>query len=413
MTHHVLVGFAAALLTELDDLLPAGSVTVVEDPHAVEARDVRRRLDAFRCVAGLQVVPLQDEARPQDAVDRIRRPPAVTAVLPGLEYSAVVAAAVAEAWGLPGAGLGAARTLRDKLALRAAVAGPGIAQPRWRRVASAAEVRTALADLGGRGVLKPSNRQASVGVELLEPGDDVEAAWTRTTAADEPNLWATSSDRSGFLVEERLTGPEASVEAIVHDRRVVFSNVTAKSVRPGRFPVETGHLVPAPLDPAARRALEDATAALVRVVGFGSGVLHAEWIVVDGVPHLVECAGRLPGDRIHRLIDQAYGTSLVRDMLTVLSGDVPAVPPAARTAAIGFLDAVPGTVTRVRGVDEARALAGVTEVQVGVAAGDEVHDVQNSWHRPGHVMVVADDHHEAERLLVRAAGTVAIETSRP
>ncbi len=243
---HVLVGYSAQLMAEVDRLLPPGSVLVVEEPHVIRARDVRTAAAGHRCVAGVLAAPTQDEARAGELASLVPRPPGVRAVMPAVEYGVVAAAALAAAWGLPGAGTEAARLLRDKLALRRAAARRDVPQPAFTEATEPADVDALRARHGGRCVLKPANRQASLGVVLMDPGDDTAEAWRHTVAADEPRLRVHYADTARYLVEERLDGPEVSVEALVHEGVVGFLNVTAKQVLPGPYPVELGHTVPAP-----------------------------------------------------------------------------------------------------------------------------------------------------------------------
>jgi biotin carboxylase len=331
-----------------------------------------------------------------------------------VEYGVVLAAALAEEWGLPGAGLAAARTFRDKASLRARVATTGIAQPAWALVAGPEEVERFRARHGVDCVLKPANRQASVGVQILGADHDARSAWPHTALAGEPRLRARDRGVARVLVEERLRGPEVSVETLVQDGATRLVNVTGKTVQRSRFPVELGHTVPADLPAGTIHELIASTRDLVTVTGFRCGILHAEWILVDGRPHLVECAARLPGDGIVTLIDLAYGGSLVRGLLDVLAGETPAP---ARTAiggsAIRFLVAEPGTVTSIDGEDAARSLSGVHEVHIGVSPGGTVGTTTNSWDRAGHVIATGADGPAAARLAERAAALIRIRTEAP
>lgn len=418
---HVLVGYSAQLMAEVDRLLPPGSVLVVEEPHVIRARDVHTAAAGHRCVAGVLAAPTQDEVRAGELASLVPRQPGVRAVMPAVEYGVVAAAALAAAWGLPGAGTEAARLLRDKLALRRAAARRDVPQPAFTEATGPADVDALRARHGGRCVLKPANRQASLGVVLMDPGDDTAEAWRHTVAADEPRLRVHYADTARYLVEERLDGPEVSVEALVHEGVVGFLNVTAKQVLPGPYPVELGHTVPAPEDGpggAAREALAHATAELVAAVGFSTGVLHAEWVLSDGRPHLIECAGRLPGDHIPDLVDLAYGgEGLLAGLLALLSGDGPRPPrPAAQGAAIRFLPTptAPGAVVRsVSGVTDAEALDGVQRVAVALREGTGIGPVTNSWQRAGHVLATGTTPQEAARTAERAAAAVRFGLAAP
>ncbi len=448
MTTAVLaVGLSYALLSDLDHLLPPASVTVLEEPDVLRARDGFRRGREHPCVARIEAAPTQAEQDPTELVDALATlaEGPFAAVLPAVEYAVVTAAAVASALGLPGAGTEAGRTLRDKGRLRVMAGRAGIAQPRWSEVGSAVQVQHRWADHGGQCVLKPANRQASLGVVLLGPDSDVEAAWRHTVAADEPLLRARHAVPARFLVEERLHGPEVSVESLVSGGVVGFCNVTAKQVLAGAFPVELGHRVPAALGAPVHERLIRSVEQLVEATGFGSGVLHSEWILVDGEhPHLIECAGRLPGDCIDLLVDLAHGGSLVRSWVEVLRGgppvllpglrssalraatadrtagnpDLPAEQPQPNTppsgaAAIRFLTPTAGRVRTVTGLERARAVPGVTEVRITVVEGDMIAATTNSWQRAGHVIATASDAQQAAELARQGCEAIQIETTVP
>jgi biotin carboxylase len=408
---YLLVGYSADLLVDLDGFLPERSVAVVETPDVIEARGVRGQVGAVRCLAAVLAAPIQDEANAVRLVGLVPRPPRIGAVVPASDYGVVAAATLAAAWGLPGAGPDAAPVFRDKAELRRTAGGAGIAQPEWRLVTGPEEVAAFRAGGDGTCVLKPTNRQASVGVQILPPDADVFAAWALTAGAEEQMFRPGDAGGSRYLAERLLRGPEVSAEVLVRDGRTVFFNTTAKDVQPGRHPVETGHVVPGPVTEEVAAALAAGMRALVEATKFGSGVLHGEWIVVDGVPHLVECAARLPGDYIVELIAMAYDWSLLHGFLAVLEGRAadPA-PPAARGAAIRYLSAAPGTVDAVDGVEQARAVPGVCDVLVRVAPGDTVEPVTSSWKRPGHVIATAPDAPSAARVAEQARAALTIAT---
>ncbi|MBW5481879.1 ATP-grasp domain-containing protein [Streptomyces bambusae] len=412
---HVLVGYSPVMLGKLDAALPADSVLVVEEPAVIAARGINDLADKHRCVGALLAAPSQDEEHPERVVAAVPRPPGVRAVVPVVEYGVVAAAALAEAWGLPGAGPKAARVLRDKALLRATVAAStDLAQPAWADARRPQDVDAFRARHGGACVLKPANRQASLGVQLLDAGDDTAAAWAHTTTADEAALHAGYPDAARFLVEQRLHGPEVSVEAVVHEGAVGFTNITAKSVQDSRHPVEMGHALPAALPGEVADALRDAMGALVAATGFRSGVLHAEWILQGGRPHLVECAGRLPGGGITVLIDLAYDTDILALLLGVLDARQPvAAPlrPAVGAAAVRFLSAPAGLVTDVRGAADARTAPGVHELHLSVAPGHTLEAVTSSWQRAGFVIATGADAAEAARRAEHAAGLLTLTTA--
>lgn len=194
--------------------------------------------------------------------------------------------------------------------------------------------------------------------------------------------------------------------------RSVNTPEVLKVLYPGVRPIELGHVVPAELSDDLGTLLRQRTADVLRAVGFGSGIVHCEWIVRDGVPYLVECAGRFAGDGIAELIERAYPIPLVRHFYTLMRGDeLPPLPQRAEgAAAVRFLQVEPGEVTAVEGVDEAKALPGVVRRSVTVAPGGTVRELRSSWDRVGSVMACADSPGEAMRLAEKAAAQVRVHS---
>ncbi|MGW5770549.1 ATP-grasp domain-containing protein [Streptomyces longwoodensis] len=407
----VFVGYNAAYLRAIDGSVPSGSVVVIEEPDIIRKRELHDAADRFDCLDRIVPASYQQSAGALDLAAELTATRPVAAVVPGLEYAVPATAALAEKLGLPGATEAAAEALRDKVRLREVSGAGGVRNPRWREVHGPADILE-FAD-GGPVVVKPANRQASVGVQLLDSVDEATAAeaWERTSSAAEYEQVPDRELTWRFLAEERLRGPEFSVEALVREGEVVFENVTAKTVVPGPYPVEQGHLLPAPLDPATQEAFGTAIRKLVAATGFGTGILHAEWILTDEGPTLVECAGRCPGDYLVDLIDLAYGTRVRLTLIDLLAGRPVTLPRSAeRTSAIRFLAAEPGTVTGITGLDKAQRLPGVHVAEVDVEAGQEVRPWASSWDRAGHVIATGPDADTTRRRVLDADAAIRIAT---
>ncbi|MEU2439775.1 ATP-grasp domain-containing protein [Streptomyces rubradiris] len=407
----VFVGYNAAYLRAIDGNVPSGSVVVIEEPDIIRKRELRDAADRFDCLDRIVPASYQQSAEALDLAAELTATRPVAAVVPGLEYAVPATAALAEKLGLPGATEAAAQALRDKVRLREVSGAGGVRNPRWREVHGPEDILE-FAD-GGPVVVKPANRQASVGVQLLDSVDAASAAeaWERTSSAAEYEQVPDRALAWRFLAEERLRGPEFSVEALVREGEVIFENVTAKTVVPGPYPVEQGHLLPAPLDSGTQEAFGTALRKLVAATGFGTGILHAEWILTEDGPTLVECAGRCPGDYLIDLIDLAYGTRIRLTLIDLLAGRPVTLPRSAqRTSAIRFLAAEPGTVTGITGLDEAQRMPGVHVAEVDVEAGQEVRVWASSWDRAGHVIATGPDAETTRRRVLDADAAIRIAT---
>ncbi|GJF27716.1 hypothetical protein KNE206_04160 [Kitasatospora sp. NE20-6] len=363
-----------------------GSVILVDEPDVIRKRHLADALEGAPMLRELIAWEYQLDG---SADEFFNTHPDLDplSVVPLLEYATPFAARLAERYGVPGAGAGAARILRDKALLRRVTAAAGVRNPESRAVDGPAEVRAFMAEHPGSVVLKPANRQASVGTKILHDPAGTDLAWAECVAQDEGYLVPDRDVQLRMLVERYVRGDEYSVEMLVRDGVPLFTNITAKVLFPGPRPIELGHLVPAEVSDELGGRLTDGTAAVLRAVGFGSGIVHCEWIVSDGLPYLVECAGRFPGDGIPMLIEQAYPVDLATHYYTVMRGEQPPPLPqrAEGGAAVRFLRTDPGVVIRVEGVEAAGALPGVLHASVGYGPGDTVGEFRSSWDRVGSV----------------------------
>ncbi|OKI89363.1 ATP-grasp domain-containing protein [Micromonospora sp. CB01531] len=407
----VVIGASLGSLRWFDQELPAGSVVVVEEP------DVIRRRGLERLTAELPLVSRLVPAAYQTGLDvdaLLAREPGLASarlVVPGLEYAVGAAARLAERLGLPGAGVPAADVFTDKHRMRLLADAAGLANPAYELVDDPARAAEFARCHGDRCVLKPTRRSGSLGVQLIADPAEIAAAWA-TSATPQATVEAAAGLPTEVLVEELLAGSEHSVELLVTDGEAIFANVTDKRIVGGRFPVESGHTVPSALPEVEHRALRDAAVRLAEAAGFRSGILHSEWILVDGVPTLVECAARMPGDMITALVSIAYECGFIEAYLRVLRGERPALPARpAGAAAVEFLVAPPGRVTAVDGVKAALRVPGVLDVQVEVAVGDMVPELLSSAQRSGHLLAWGADATGAESAARKAADQIHITVS--
>ncbi|MGW0434007.1 ATP-grasp domain-containing protein [Micromonospora sp. NPDC003197] len=401
----VLVGCPLGLLAWQSEYLPDRSVVIIETPDGIRNHDFERVVRQSPVVGRLIAAEYRTDF---DLDDLLTREPGLanaTLVVPGREYAVGAAARLADRLGLPGAGLPAGDIFRDKYQMRQLAAANGIANPVHRLVRSPAEAEKFFAEVGGRCVLKPTNRQGSSGVQFIDAHTQIAECWAHTAEPDTTD----PGTPTGVLLEQALTGPEFSVELLVSAGEVIFRNVTAKRLVPGRFPVELGHTVPAPIPAELRTTLLASAEALAAAARFGSGVLHSEWIVQAGVPTLVECAARLPGDSIGTLISMAYEFRFIETFLRVLRGDqlrLPTEP--AGAAAVQFLTAPPGRVVAVAGVKQASRSPGVVDAQVTVEPDAQIRAVTASTDRIGQIMALGDTPAEAETNARTAANAIQV-----
>ncbi|MEV0397278.1 ATP-grasp domain-containing protein [Polymorphospora rubra] len=400
----LLIGHAPQLLR--DHHHPARSVLLVETPQTIARRGLYRAPVDHAAVEAVVPVRRLETETVLSALTAFAPGAAIDRVVPGTEAGVLAAAGVARFLDLPGAGVRAATAFRDKIALRMVAAEAGLHQPEWAEVAGAADLGPVCAELGGdRFVLKPAALAGGAGVVFLDPARAA-AAWQETTTAAPPG---TGRRRARYLVEQRMSGTEVSVECLVHDGEVVFAAVTDRHRQPGGGPAEIGHQVPGPRGSVERDRLTASMRALVGATGMRYGILHADWILTDGGPALLGCAARIPGDRIMELLELAYQCPLTAHYLELMAGNRPTLPAnAVRGAAIRYLTADPGTVREVIGAADASGLAGVHGLVVDAAYGRRIAPARPAGNRVGYVVTTGPGADDAWDLAGQAAGLVKI-----
>ncbi|MFI6980921.1 acetyl-CoA carboxylase biotin carboxylase subunit family protein [Embleya sp. NPDC050154] len=250
------------------------------------------------------------------------------------DYLAEPTGLLADGLGVRSPGLRASRACRSKYLQRwyAADLGPAsLTIPAGER---------ASVDLGAvrfPAVVKPASRASSSGVETV---DDVAALRERL---------ASYPDHEVVLVEEKVLGPEFSVESLVQDGAVVFASVTDKVTTDSHTHtfVEMAHSVPGVREDL-REALVTANRRLVEALAFENGIAHSEWRVGDdGLPRLMEVAARTPGDGLLTLYQLATGRPLEPEILRVALGEPAGYPRPHRYTRQVYLEHRPGTLEDV------------------------------------------------------------------
>lgn len=341
-----------------------------------------------------------DEAWIAAAAAALREDGPVIGVIPFSEPHVRPAALLAEELGLPGPGLRAAWTSRNKYLQRELFARQGLAQPAYHLARDMTDARRWAA---GRYpvVLKPLSEAGSSGVRVV-PGARELVAWC-----------AERHPGPAFLVEQYLSGQEYSIEAIIDRGAVVFSSITQKTTTPPPFCVEIEHRVPARCGAAARERVSELLRRVIGALGMGSGIVHLEFRLESTGPNVMEVAVRTPGDMIMEVVRYATGVDLFDAAIAVACGEQPRVKATIQHAACVWYPVVaPGVVTRIEGVAEVSRLKGVRSVFCDVTVGDPIRPFQSSAERVGAVLVEAGDSASLDARLSRVQRELRISTSR-
>ncbi|MBZ3902730.1 ATP-grasp domain-containing protein [Streptomyces griseiscabiei] len=334
-------------------------------------------------------------------------------VLAVIDYYVPVVAETARRLGLPGLDPEAARTARNKLRTREVCAELGVPAPRFSRATAREDAVAAARSIGFPCVVKPLTESASIGVRLCRDTDEVAAHYDELTAS--PVDMRGMAKPGGVLVEEYLTGYELSVEVLTTAKGPQVVGVTDKALTAHPYFVETGETFPTQLPDSVRDEVTRAALDALKAIGHDFGAAHVEIKVTPDGPRLVEINARMGGAQIGRIIHEATGLDLLREVVRLHVGQEPeVVVEHTRAAASRYLTAADDGVLRgFEGEDLVRRLPGVVAVDLYAAPGGEVRRPRSNADVLGHVVVRADTPAEAARWADTAAVMLAPAVDAP
>ena len=151
--------------------------------------------------------------------------------------------------------------------------------------------------------------------------------------------------------------------------------------------------------------------AAIKAIGMQNGPTHTELKVTPNGVKVVEIAARLGGDFItSKLVPLSTGVDMIECSFASLFGLKPECDSTlSRGAAIRYIQADEGVVKGIAGLEKARNIPGIHEIEVYVKIGDHVNTIKNSSDRIGHVIAVGKDANEAEEIAEKAIKMIKID----
>jgi len=318
-----------------------------------------------------------DLADPEAAVAAItalagRRP--LDAVVAVDDQGVLVAALAAKELGLPANAPEAVSRTRHKAVMRDQLSSrPELLQPAFRVVYRDADIPAiAATELGWPVVIKPATLSASRGVIRADDPAEAQAAADRVWAILDADGHPA---REPILVEQYVPGEEVAVEALLRAGRLeVLAIFDKPDPLTGPYFEETLYVTPSRLPAEIQDRIAATVAGAAATLGLTEGPVHAELrIDSEGRPWVLELAARTIGGLCARTLRFAAGVTLEELVLRHALG-LPTDPRRETPAAGVMMLPIPraGRLVAVHGQDEARAVPGVTALEISIAPGRPV-----------------------------------------
>jgi hypothetical protein len=358
-------------------VVPSGSYRTGDFVEAARAL----RIDLI--VASDGAVPMGDLGRSRSVIVDFTRPEWSAARIAGLKPSpdAVVAAddggvitavLASNMLGILANPASAVLSTRDKAQMRGLLANAGVAQPEYR-LAAQGRVAAEASALGYPCVVKPRDLSASRGVIRVDTDEHSRRAESRIRDI----VTEACGDRDArLLVESFVSGAEVAVEGMLVDGKLtVLALLDKPDPLDGPFFEETMFVTPSRHDPDLQNEIVSLTEDAAAALGLVTGPIHSEVRCGPDGPVLIEIAARSIGGLCGRALTFGlFGESLESVVLRSALG-IPGLGTDTSAVATGVLMLpIPeaGTLVSIDGVEEALAVAGITEFDQTIPNGKHV-----------------------------------------
>lgn len=391
------------------DFLAAAAALGVEVVTASEHRQAMSHEMAERALT----ISLRRPEAAADAIAALHARSPLDAVVAVDDQGVRVAALATTRLGLAGNPPQAAAATRDKAAMRSALAVAGVPQPDHRLAGPRDDVAAIAALVGLPCVVKPLSLSASRGVIRA---DDPPAAATAAARVRAILAEADEDAEGPLLIERYVPGAEVAVEALLRDGALEPLAVFDKpDPLEGPYFEETIFTTPSRLPDEAVSAVIRTTADACAALGLREGPVHAEARVDGGRVWMLELAARSIGGLCARSLRFGAGVSLeeviLRHALGLPVGDLRREAPASGVMMLPIRRA--GVLQGVRGQAEARAVPGITGLEIAIGPGRPVRPLPEGDRYLGFLFARGDTPAFVEHALRAAHERLEIDVAEP
>ena len=306
----------------------------------------------------------------------------------------------------------AASATRNKHLMRDRLAAAEVLQPNYAVAATADDIAKAVSHVGFPLVLKPLDRSASQGVIRVDSHTHLMASVERVR-----KIIKDDSGTVPLMFEAYVPGEEVAVEGLVSDGELTVLAILDKpDTGTGPFFPETIMITPSRLADRDRDECVRVAQAAITGLGLTHGPVHVEIRVDDGRASVIEVAARSIGGLCSRSLNFGLmGTTLETLILRNAIGmDKPELRRESEASGVLMIP-IPrsGRLKEVDGLDQCRAIPGVTGVEMTLKPGAELLAPPEGDRYLGFVFASGVTPDLVEEALRKAQATITVELIDP
>jgi biotin carboxylase len=211
-----------------------------------------------------------------------------------------------------------------------------------------------------------------------------------------------------IIIEEYVVGDQYLVEVLVSNWQILIGAIIKQEITKGKRFIVTGYGVLAEVPMSLEDSLMEVIETIVSSLDFKNGAFHLELRLAEDGWKLIEINPRISGGAMNKMIQAAFGYSLVEETLKILVGEVPSLDKSTNNYI--FTQYVilknKGILEKVTGKGRAMATPGVVEVYVKPKSGTYVTPPLSMGHRYAYVIAKGETLEEARSIAKQAANEI-------
>ena len=323
----------------------------------------------------------------------------------------LLAAAAAEALGLPHNPVDAVEAARDKARMRERFAAAGLPTPQFATADIDADPKSVAAAVRYPCIVKPLDLSGSQGVVKVDTAENFPEVFARVAAivaACRPKGMGRS-----LLIEDFIPGDEVAVEALLRGGELELLAIFDKpDPLNGPFFEETIYVTPSRLPSDRQRQIIATTARAAGALGLTDGPIHAQLRLNDAGIWMLEVAARSIGGLCSRTLRFGSGISLEELILRHAAGlPMPSHPRELAAAGVMMLPIRDrGRLRSVQGQTEAKQVPGVEGLVITIPPGEALVPLPEGDRYLGFIFARAGSPDAVEAALRRAHGQLRVVT---
>ncbi|MET0960472.1 MAG: ATP-grasp domain-containing protein [Psychrobacillus psychrotolerans] len=211
-----------------------------------------------------------------------------------------------------------------------------------------------------------------------------------------------------IMVEEYIEGEQCLVEAVIYNKRAHIVGIIEQEITKGKRFIITGYGVLLDVPDNFKKELEDVLHSIITAFEIENGALHLEIRLSKNGWKLIEINPRISGGAMNKMIQAAYGFSLVEETLKIFVGEQPNLTPKHKQHVFTkyIISNQKGILEKVTGKGRASKSPGVVEVYIKPKKGTLIVPPLSMGHRYAYVIATGSSLVEAKTNANTAAAEI-------